>query len=211
MMKLPRFGRRNRDQLNNSAAPANKPLYIDALPIGPGLIYPDILPETIWGSNLRGILSQADWDRLRIPVCETAGNRCEVCGQPGYDPDTGKPRRPDCHELWHFKVSTTSAVQRLARLIALCPDCHRVQHAGRASIRGELPKVTSQLRAVNSWNESEIQLALNNAEDRYRWRRRFNWDLDLSLLTGTIHVVGRSRLVIPASDRADLGNSFFGK
>ncbi|MEU5156137.1 hypothetical protein [Glycomyces sp. NPDC021274] len=207
-MKLPSFGRRNRHQCRKSAAPAPKPVYLDALPIGPGLIYPDMLPESVWGSNLRGILSKADWDRLRIPVCEAAFNRCEVCGQPGYDPDTNRPRRPDCHELWHFEVTSTSAVQRLARLVALCPDCHRVQHAGRASVRGELSMVVSQLRAVNAWNQSEVRQALHNAEERYRWRRRFSWGLDLTLLAENIHVPRYPSLVVPASERIRLGNSF---
>lgn len=209
MMKLPRFGRRNRDRHNHSASPAPKLFYIDALPIGPGLIYPDMLPENVWGSNLRGILSRADWDRLRIPVCESAGNRCEVCGQPGYDPDNGRPRRPDCHELWHFEVSTGSAVQRLTRLIALCPNCHRIQHAGRAAVRGELSMVVEQLRVVNAWNDSEIRLALDNADKRYRWRRQFSWDLDLTLLTERIQVARHPNLVVPASERDRLGNSFY--
>ncbi|GAA2121771.1 hypothetical protein [Glycomyces algeriensis] len=205
-MKLPNFRRRNRHQRGNTPVP--QPHFIDALPIGPGLIYPDMLPENVWGSNLRGILPKADWDRLRIPVCEAAGNRCEVCSQPGYDPDTGRQRRPDCHELWHFEVTSTSAVQRLARLVALCPDCHRVQHAGRASVRGELSKVVGQLRAVNSWNHSEVRQALHNAEERYRWRRQFNWDLDLTLLAGKMRVARCPNLVVPASERTRLGNSF---
>lgn len=205
--------RKSREEKATPAAPQTpreQPV-LDVLPIGPGVIYPEMLPENVWGSNLRGILSKIDWDCLRLPVCEAAGNRCEVCGQPGYDPDNGKPRRPDCHELWHFEVSTTSAVQRLARLIALCPDCHRVQHAGRASVRGELAMVISQLQAVNSWNDFEIRLALDNANDRYRWRRKFDWDLDLSLLRGRIRVEGTSNLVIPADRRRLLGNSYSGE
>jgi hypothetical protein len=181
---------------------------VDAVPIGPGLIYPDMLPENVWGSNLRGILSRSEWDRLRIPVCEAAGNRCEVCGQSGYDPETGRPRRPDCHELWHFEVTETAAVQRLARLIALCPDCHRVQHSGRASVKGELSLVVAQLQAVNSWNDKEIRLAFDNADDRYHWRRRFEWDLDLTLSAGKIDLADHPDLIIPASKRSSLGNSY---
>jgi hypothetical protein len=184
---------------------------VDAVPIGPGLIYLDMLPDNVWGSNLRGILPNTAWHELRLPVCEEAGNRCEVCGQSGYDPDTGRPRRPDCHELWRFEITSTSAVQRLARLIALCPDCHRVLHSGRAAIRGELSMVVAQLRAVNAWNDSEIRLALHNADDRFRWRRRYSWDLDLSVLAGRIRVPAGSGLLIPASERARLGNSYFGK
>jgi hypothetical protein len=167
----------------------------------PGTDLPGHVARECLGSNLRGILSKTEWDRLRIPVCEAAGNRCEVCGQPGYDPDTGRPRRPDCHELWHFEVTSTSAVQRLARLIALCPDCHRVQHAGRAAVLGELPKVIGQIRAVNAWNDAEIQFSLDSANERYRWRRRFNWDLDLSMLADRIQIHGHDDLLIPAAQR----------
>jgi hypothetical protein len=183
--------------------------YVDAVPIGPGLIYPDMLPENVWGSNLRGILLKADWDRLRFPVCEAAESRCEVCGQPGHDPETGQPRRPDCHELWRFEVSASSAVQRLARLIALCPDCHRVQHAGRALVRGELPLVVEQLRAVNAWSDSDIGLAFDNAHERYQWRSKFSWDLDLTMAAGKIQVAGFPDLVIPSAARNSLGNSYF--
>lgn len=183
--------------------------FVDALPIGPGLLYPDMLPESVWGSNLRGILPQSQWDALRIPVCEKAGNRCEVCGQKGYDPDTGRPRRPDCHELWHFEVRAGSAVQRLARLIALCPDCHRVQHAGRAAVRGELSLVVGQLRAVNTWTDSEIRHALDNADERYQWRRQFDWALDLRLLAENVYMTRLPRLVVPALERIRLGNSFY--
>lgn len=103
----------------DSGVPAAKPM-VDSLPIGPGLIYPDVLPENVWGSNLRGILPRADWDRLRIPVCKAAGMHCEVCGQPGYDPQTGRPRRPDCHELWHLlrRIVRTSA----ARIVPTATD-----------------------------------------------------------------------------------------
>ncbi|SDD86511.1 hypothetical protein [Glycomyces harbinensis] len=200
--------RPDRPKPAESKVPAVKPM-VDSLPIGPGLIYPDVLPENVWGSNLRGILPRADWDRLRIPVCEAAGMRCEVCGQPGHDPQTGRPRRPDCHEIWHFEVTSTTAVQRLARLIALCVDCHRLQHIGLANLRGEESLVKMQLKAVNAWSNDEIDLALENAAERLNWRSRYNWDLDLSLLAGKLQIRGYPCLVIAAKDRRRLGNSYF--
>jgi hypothetical protein len=210
---MKRFLKRRRTPAREAPSTTPQPVQehpmVDAVPIGPGLLYPDMLPENVWGSNLRGILTRTQWDQLRIPVCEQAGNSCEVCGQPGHDPDSGKPRRPDCHELWHFEVTSTSAVQRLARLIALCPDCHRVQHAGRASVRGELSMVVKQLRAVNSWSDTEIRLALESADERLRWRRTHSWDLDLSLLEGKIRLTDGSGMLIPASERTRIGNSYF--
>lgn len=206
---MKRFLKRSRRSNKPRREPESAIHYVDALPIGPGLIYPDMLPENAWGSNLRGILPRADWNRLRIPVCEAAGMRCEVCGQPGYDPQTSRPRRPDCHELWHFEVTSTTAVQRLARLIALCPDCHRVQHIGLANLRGELQLVKMQLKAVNSWSEEEISMSLENATERFDWRSGFEWDLDLSVQIGAIQLNGYPGLVVPSVDRRRLGNSYF--
>lgn len=65
------------------------------------------------------------------------------------------------------------------------------------------------LRAVNCWNDVEIRLSLENAELRFAWRRKYEWDLDLSLMTGQIRIEGHPRLVIPAKDRARLGNFFY--
>lgn len=205
-----RFGRGRRiktEQRPDQGTP--EPAFIESLPIGPGLIYPDLLLENVWGSNLRGILPTSDWHRLRISVCEAARMRCELCGQPSYDPETGRPRRPDCHELWSFEIHGQRFIQRFRRLVALCPDCHRVQRIGLASARCEPPLVTMQLKAVNCWTYAEIRMALDNAADRYNWRRKYEWDLDLTLLAGQIHLDSHPDLVVPAAHRRHPGNSFF--
>lgn len=181
---------------------------IDILPIGPGVIYPDLLPSNVWGSNLRGIFSRDQWDTLRLPVCAAADNRCEVCDEHSID-DRGRQRRPDCHELWHFESTGKSKLQRLIRLIALCVDCHRVQHIGRAQVKGELPLVRRQLMKVNSWTDAQVKRAIDDAVARFEWRGRYDWDLDLSLLADKIHIVTHPNLRIPADDRRSLGNSFY--
>lgn len=177
--------------------------------IGPGRLYPDLLPENVWGSNLRGILSRAEWDRLRIPVCESAGNVCEVCGRPGFDPSTGRRRRPDCHELWSFEIRGDRFVQRLDRLIALDADCHRAQHIGLAAVKGEIHLVRRRLAEVNGWEAERSQAAIEEAIASFRYRSSFRWDLDLSLLHGQINLQGFPNLIISAGDRARLGNSFY--
>jgi hypothetical protein len=42
-------------------------------------------------------------------------------------------------------------IQRLERLVALCPACHEVKHAGLASKRGRLEAVIDHLADVNGW------------------------------------------------------------
>lgn len=181
---------------------------IETCQIGPGRLLPDLLPEQVWGSNLRGILTRDEWDRLRIPVCERAGNRCEVCGDAAHDPTSGRPRRPDCHELWSFEIHGDRFVQRLAGMIALCLRCHSCQHVGLAEIRGELALVRTQLAKVNNWNPTEIQTALDRAYGTYLGRLGLAWDLDLTILRGQIRIPGFPNLFVPASSREALGNSF---
>lgn len=180
---------------------------MNILPIGPGVLYPDLLPGNVWGSNLRGIFSRDQWDELRLPVCAAAEDRCEVCNEYSVD-QRGRQRRPDCHELWRFESTGETKVQKLIRLIALCVDCHRVQHIGLAQVKGELGLVRAQLKKVNSWTDREVGVALNNAGDRFEWRGRFNWDLDLSLLQGKISIDGYPDLLIPAQARSALGSSY---
>jgi hypothetical protein len=133
--------------------------FVAALAVGPGRIYPDLLPENVWIPSLRKLLSRTEWDRLRLSVGETAGMRCTVCGQPNHDPRDGQPRLPECHQVWHFDLSGPLAIQRLAELVSLCNDCHRVRHLVSADLRGEMPLVIMHLRAVNCWTSAEIRLA----------------------------------------------------
>jgi hypothetical protein len=73
----------------------------------------ELVPSTCWYTNVRSNVSKAVWDRLRRRVAAEAGKRCEICG--------GRGRRwpVECHEVWHYDDATK--VQRLERLVALCP------------------------------------------------------------------------------------------
>jgi hypothetical protein len=177
--------------------------------LGPGMLRAGLLPSATWGSNLRGVFSREDWDRLRIPVCTAAGDRCEVCGAQVFT-DSGRPRRPDCHELWTFEHKNGRNIQRLDVLIALCRDCHRVQHVGLAGVQGETDAVIAKLQAVNGWTQPQAQQEVARAWTEYERLERYSWDLDLSALGSLITIDGYPDLYIPASDRVRLGNSYYG-
>jgi 5-methylcytosine-specific restriction endonuclease McrA len=168
----------------------------------------DLLPSSTWGSNLRGVFSRQDWDALRIPVCAAAGHVCEVCGSVALT-DSGRKRRPDCHELWIFEERKGRAVQLLDRLIALCPDCHRAQHIGLAGLKGETHLVIAKLQEVNGWTAAQAQREILRAQDEYGRRQAHSWDLDLSALRGVIAIDGYPDLYFPAHERACLGNSYY--
>jgi hypothetical protein len=186
--------------------PALRPAGPDDL--GPGQLRCSLLPFTTWGSNLLGIFSREQWDALRIPVCTAAGNVCEVCAA-AVHMDSGRPRRPDCHELWTFHHDGARRVQRLDRLIALCPDCHRAQHIGLAGINGESELVIAKLRAVNNWTRQQASQEMDRAEAAYVHREGHSWDLDLSALRSAVTVDGYPDLYFPYRDRGRLGNSYY--
>jgi hypothetical protein len=136
------------------------------------------------------------------------GNRCEVCKALCFMED-GRKRRPDCHELWVFETRDGSHVQRLERLIALCPDCHCVQHIGLAEARSEMERVLDQLREVNRWTSDQATAEISRARQICAQRELVGWDLDLTVLAELISIDGFPDLRVPAADRQRLGNSFY--
>lgn len=162
----------------------------------------DMLPSEVWGSNLRTILTRTEWDRLRMQVCEMAGNKCQLCGGSVTSP-RGDRNRPDCHERWSFEaLGEGRGVQRLVQLVALCPECHQTQHLGRAQLEGLLDVVRQRVAELNGWSDQEVEADMHRAADRYRALAGFAWDLDLSVLSNMISIAGYPDLVIPASERA---------
>lgn len=171
-------------------------------------LHADMLPSTTWGSNIRGLVSAREWDRIRLPICAAAQNRCEVCGYQRRE--MGRVRRPDCHELWVFEVRDGRRVQRLDRLIALCRSCHSVQHMGRAAARGKNELTIRTLQRVNRWTREQARADIDAATARFESLDYLDYDLDLTALSGTLALSSHPGLYIPAADRKALGNSFYG-
>lgn len=169
----------------------------------------DLLPPSTWGSNIRGLVDKETWNRLRVPVCDAANNRCEICRAFSHN-DHGRLQRPDCHEKWVFTATGGRYVQRLERLIALCRDCHRVQHSGRARTGGKEHLVVMQLCRVNGWSEAQAYADLDRSAEHCARLDRYAWDLDLSVLQGQLDLDGFPELYVPAAARARLGNSYYG-
>jgi hypothetical protein len=138
------------------------------------LLTVELVPRTCWFSNLRSELSQDEWDRLRRPVLERAGRRCEVCGQRG----TAHP--VECHEVWEY--DDERLVQRLVGLVALCPACHEAKHMGYASSVGRGGQARAHLARVNGWSMDDVELYLEMQFEQWSRRSQHEWSLDLSWL-----------------------------
>jgi len=159
--KLPRFG--FGDVLPEVPAPAPS-----------GELAIELVPATSWGANLRSALHKRDWDTLRKRVYRLAGFRCEVCG------GKGRKHPVECHEVWDYDDETH--VQKLIRLIALCPACHEVKHFGRAERVGRGDRAFLHLMQVNGWEAERADRHLREAYAVWDRRSHHEWTLDLSWL-----------------------------
>lgn len=137
----------------------------------------NLIPKTSWYNNLRSNFSKEEWDVLRRDCYEKAGHRCEICGGSGKEQGFNWP--VECHEVWDFSVKGT---QRLIRLIALCPICHKCQHPGLAKIKGEYANVVKHYAKVNEITEEESEEDFDEAFTEWHERNETEWVLDLSAL-----------------------------
>lgn len=154
----------------------------DLLPVedrslGSGL-FVDLVPSTCWFTNVRSCVTPKDWERLRRMITRRAGMRCEICGA---TQDKETRRWLEAHERWVF--DPVQGVQRLARLICLCTDCHTVTHFGLAQISGLEDAAYLHLMAVTGMDYAQAQQHVRDAFELWSARSERTWELDLSMLT----------------------------
>ena len=134
----------------------------------------ELVPATVWGSNLRSVLPKWKWDQLRKKCYRQAKYRCQICSGRG-------PKHPvECHEVWNY--DDHQHIQRLDGLIALCPKCHEVKHLGRAHLVGRGLQARQHLQQINQWSPAECSRYINQAFDVWARRSQEQWSLDLSWL-----------------------------
>ena len=133
----------------------------------------ELVPDSCWYSNLRSILSPAQWDIVRRDAYARAGGKCMICG--------AQTRRLEAHERWEYDEE--NAVQRLVDVIAVCRSCHEVIHIGRTSLLGGEERAAEHFMKVNGCSYAEYRRALGEANTAHRRRNLVpEWKLDLSYL-----------------------------
>lgn len=90
------------------------------------LLQPKALPTTVHYQNLRKLLPKSVWDKIRNQVYESANHQCELCGV---------KRRLEAHEIWNFDFNHKT--QTLQNIVALCSNCHRIQHANLLKLHSD--------------------------------------------------------------------------
>lgn len=132
----------------------------------------ELVPKTCWMSNVRSLLTTGQWDALRSQVYKACEYRCEICG------GRGDKHPVECHEAWDY--DDRDHVQRLVRMIGLCPPCHIVKHIRYAATQGKLDDGLSWLREINGWKLSRARRYHDQALAVWLERSKHEWTLDLS-------------------------------
>jgi len=134
----------------------------------------ELVPKTSWFSNVRSEVTKEEWDFLRKEAYKLADYKCEICGGKG-------PKWPvECHEVWSYDGEVL--IQKLERLIALCPSCHEVKHIGLAQLKGNFKRAIHHLMKINSWDYYKAVEYFDEAMMAWQGRSLFKWDLDIKWL-----------------------------
>jgi hypothetical protein len=131
----------------------------------------ELVPETSILSSVRDAVTPSTWETLRARVYARAGHRCEACGMRA-------PRRAD--EVWEF--DDDSHVQRLVRMVALCPDCHAARRMDRFGQMRAGRRALEHLARVNRWPVQQAERYRATVFRRWRERSRAWWSVDLDAL-----------------------------
>ena len=133
----------------------------------------ELVPDGCWYSNLRSILSKSDWEIIKASVRKKADGKCSICG--------AKAKVLHAHEVWSYDEK--NAVQKLEKVIAVCPDCHSVIHIGFTQLKGDEKRAEEHFMKVNACSYAEYRQALGKANEEHKRRNQVSeWTLDLSWL-----------------------------
>jgi hypothetical protein len=147
----------------------------------PGKKYPleiELVPKALWGMSLAQT-NRKQWDKLRLECYANAQFKCEICG------GTGTNGRIEAHEVWEYVTytSTMVGIQKLVRLIALCPNCHAFKHFGRSNARLSkqvIMQIVLHAKRVNGWSAEEFRAHQSIKFNEWELRNRYLWTQDLS-------------------------------
>ncbi|MBE7083579.1 MAG: hypothetical protein E7373_03135 [Clostridiales bacterium] len=134
----------------------------------------ELVPDGCWYSNLRSILSKAQWEFIRNDARERAGGRCMVCGK--------KSNSLEAHERWSYDEK--NGIQKLEDVVAVCKDCHSVMHIGHTQLKkGNIEKYENHFMKVNNCTYAEYCKALSDANAEHRRRNLVSdWKINLNYL-----------------------------
>lgn len=138
----------------------------------------ELIPSTCHYMNVRTTVKSKYWDKIRNIVYKKANNKCQICGEIGTK--QGFKHKLECHEVW--KYQNRKKVQKLVKLMALCPLCHQAKHIGRTSFIGKAEEAYERLKKINKWDLIQLSEHIDDAFKKNKERSMHEWKLDLSML-----------------------------
>tara|TARA_R100000908_G_C3750970_1_gene145558 strand:- start:1527 stop:2024 length:498 start_codon:yes stop_codon:yes gene_type:complete len=144
-----------------------------------GKLTVELIPKTVFFSNVRTLLKQKYWDLVRKESYAKADYKCEICGDTGKN--QGYNHNVECHEIWEY--DDKKRLQKLTGLISLCPNCHQVKHFGRTSAIGKQAQAFKHMEKVNNWSHKQCVKHVAEAFEEWNERSKYKWHLDLSYLS----------------------------
>lgn len=136
------------------------------------VISPLMVPQPLWGRNLRSVLTRKDWDTVRKAAYRKFDYRCMVCGEQGPDWPVGA-----VHE-WEYDDDVKRST--LKDVIALCPGCNAIHHWGHTSVEGDAEAAFKRMMRLNRWTWSEAHQAIKSASNECDERSAHKWSIDYS-------------------------------
>lgn len=134
----------------------------------------ELVPSSCFYKNVRSEVSTSQWAKIRNKVYADAGNVCEICGGKG-------PKHPvEAHEIFEYNDETK--IQKLVKIMALCPACHRVKHFGLWQMKGMENTLNKHLMKVNGWALEEAKKYVAECFLKWHNRSQCEWSLDLEYL-----------------------------
>jgi hypothetical protein len=134
---------------------------------GSSLLYNDPIPSTSPFVCTKEVTTKRRWNEIRKTVFSRCEETCELCGQ-GSSPLVVTER---------FEYDTTSKVQTLRRLIAMCENCHSVTRSQEMS-----EKDIVHLKRVREWTDEQVSVHLKEMEKVNKLLNSISWKVDFSLL-----------------------------
>ena len=141
-----------------------------------------LVPQQLWFRNLRKLMSQYEWSKLRKKVIAERGLVCETCG---FVAPLSK--NIFCHEKWTYETSTDPWIAKLIGIEMTCWNCHSIEHwkrtemlVAQGTLRTEtLDLLVNHFLTVNKSTKEAFEAHKKEATEIYSRRSSyFYWEID---------------------------------
>ena len=154
-----------------------------------------MVPEPLWGNNMRARITQTKWDKVRARLLEERGMTCEMCGK-----QEALSRSLHLHEEWEYDEITTPATATLLSMSLICWHCHACEHWGRTkqlATKGypkAIDDTIDHFCRLNGVTEDEFRTHELTALEDWNRRNQLEWRIDLGNIQNWIaDIIAASR------------------